>query len=121
MLRAFENFFQTSRFGVRPEGDDRFLPVRRFAGALAAELLDLAFDNQRIDVGDRNVEQLLNGLADFNLVGAGAAAERVTSLLAHLHTFFRDDRTFDDLLKCFAHAASASLVLPDSLFSVPSM
>src|SRR5215468_4977526 len=95
------------------EGHDCLLHVRQLT-AHTAEIADLAFANERIDVLDLHVEQLLHGLLDLRLGGMGCDPEDHLVALRGKRRLFGNDRRPDDVVVArivgghFKRASSAS-------------
>src|SRR5205814_2724634 len=76
-------------------------------GRLAPVTLPLAFAVERVDLEDLHVEQLLDGLADLDLVGGGRHQERVHAEIEQGVRLLGNDRPKDHLTR-IVHLMSSS-------------
>src|SRR2546421_2175985 len=90
------------------ERHDRLLPIRS-AALMLPHPLHLSFERRGANVRNLDVEHLLDGGADLDLVGIGMHAERHGVLFFLLsHALLGHQRPDDDLARSPAHRASAS-------------
>ncbi len=80
------------------------------AAALAVAALLLGLRGQDVDVHDRDLEELLDGVLDHQLVGVVMDRERVLATLRLIHRLLADHRSQHDLRSQERHAYTSDIV-----------
>src|SRR6266568_364861 len=89
-----------------PEGDKRFLPVRRLDRRAAPSALGLPLNDHRIDRLHLTAPQRLDGAADLDLVGVRGDLEHKLVVALDKGVLLRQEGSDNDLRRVF-HSASS--------------